>query len=109
MLNTMKSFNEDGTIHGVPTCQPGRVRSVVRMNEACSMSIKFTFGSERAAISHIYMFLSSQPVTSRFPSTENDTQFTFSGCWRDGLMGCPLSRFHSRAVLSYEMLAKMRS
>jgi hypothetical protein len=84
------------------------------MRHACQL----TFGSDRrssrpasrkiTATSHIYAFVSSQPVASCFPPAENDTQFKSSACWRGKQMGRPLSRFHNRAVLSCDALARMR-
>jgi hypothetical protein len=56
-------------------------------------------------ISHEYALLFQQLVASSFPSVENDTQITSRECWRGEPMGKPLSRFHSRAVLSQHVLA----
>jgi hypothetical protein len=62
-----------------------------------------------AEISHVYALLSLQPVANCFPSVGNDTQSTASACWRGEPMGRPFSRFHNRAVLSRDALAKIRS
>jgi hypothetical protein len=56
----------------------------------------------------VYALLSQQPVANCFPSVENDTQYTGSVCWRGEPMNWPFSRFHNRAVLSYDALARIR-
>src|ERR1700712_5057038 len=61
-----------------------------------------------ADTSHMYALLSSQPVASSMPSVENDMHLTGSSCWRGEPMGWPVSRFHNRAVLSYDALARIR-
>src|ERR1700710_213267 len=61
-----------------------------------------------AETSHMYAFLSKQPVASSMPSVENDVHLTKLACWRGEPMGWPVSRFHNRAVLSYDALARIR-
>jgi len=73
---------------------------VVDSSRAASLNI--------AETSHIYAFLSKQPVASNFPSAENGTHFTDSACSRDKLIGSLFSRFHNRAVFSEDALASMR-
>ncbi|KAG1814932.1 hypothetical protein DFJ58DRAFT_478671 [Suillus subalutaceus] len=60
-----------------------------------------------AGMSHVYTFLSSQPVASSFPSDEKETLFMKFVWWRGELMGWPLSRFHNCVVLSDDVLARM--
>jgi hypothetical protein len=59
-------------------------------------------------ISHVYALLSEQPVANSFPSVENDGHSTTPVCWRGEPMGWPFSRFHNRAVLSSDALARIR-
>jgi hypothetical protein len=61
-----------------------------------------------AEISHAYALWSVQPVVNSFPSAENDTQYTRLSCWRAEPMGWLFSRFHNRAVLSQDVLARIR-
>src|ERR1700710_1956289 len=94
---------------------PGMVHSVGR--EGSEMVNQLTFGfrsslrpasSTIAEISHVYAFVSQKPVANCFPSVENDGHSTASACWRGEPMGWPFSRFQSRAVSSYDALARIR-
>lgn len=60
-------------------------------------------------MSHVYAFLFRQPVSSSFPSAEIDAQRTQLSCWRGRPTGRLVSRFHTRAVLFHDVLAKRRS
>jgi hypothetical protein len=57
-------------------------------------------------MAHVYTFLFWQPVTSSFPSAERAAQRTLFSCWRGGPTGRLVSRFHRRAVLSSDALAR---
>src|ERR1700710_2529582 len=61
-----------------------------------------------AQTSHMYALWSSQPVASSMPSVENDVHLTNLACWRGEPMGWPVSKFHNRAVLSSDALARIR-
>src|ERR1700709_479169 len=79
---------------------------------------QLTFGFKRSSprpasltmadTSHMYALLSSQPVASSLPSGANDVHLTQSSCWRGEPMGWPVSKFHNRAVLSQDALARIR-
>src|ERR1700709_558510 len=78
---------------------------------------QLTFGFRRslnpaslaiADISHVYALLSRQAVASSLPSAENETPSTRFTCWRGEPMGWLFSRFHNRAVLSIDALARIR-